>query len=88
MVYDKLTYAGSLENLRDVESEERFTFVRGDIADRDQVREAFRLHRPTAVLNLAAESHVDRSIDGPGRIRAHQHRRHLRVAGSDPRASR
>ena len=66
VVYDKLTYAGSLENLRDVEQDERFTFVRGDIADRDQVREAFRLHRPTAVLNLAAESHVDRSIDGPG----------------------
>ena len=66
VVYDKLTYAGSLENLRDVEGDERFTFVRGDIAERDEVREAFRRHRPTAVLNLAAESHVDRSIDGPG----------------------
>lgn len=66
VVFDKLTYAGSLENLRDVENDERFTFVRGDIAERDQVRDAFREHRPTAVLNLAAESHVDRSIDGPG----------------------
>jgi dTDP-glucose 4,6-dehydratase len=65
VVLDKLTYAGSLENLRDLEGDPRFRFVRGDIADRAAVESAFREHRPTAVLNFAAESHVDRSIDGP-----------------------
>jgi len=65
VVLDKLTYAGSLENLREVREDPRFRFERGDIADRARVREVFRAHRPTAVLNFAAESHVDRSIDGP-----------------------
>jgi dTDP-glucose 4,6-dehydratase len=63
VVLDKLTYAGSLESLADVLNHPRFTFVQGDIADRREVRRAFAEHRPTAVLNFAAESHVDRSID-------------------------
>ena len=66
VVFDALTYAGSLENLRDVESHDRFRFVRGDIADRDDVRKLFSDLPPTQLVNFAAESHVDRSIDGPG----------------------
>jgi dTDP-glucose 4,6-dehydratase len=65
VVFDKLTYAGSLESLADLRGDPRFAFVRGDIADRRSVETAFREHRPTAVLNFAAETHVDRSIDGP-----------------------
>ncbi len=65
VVLDKLTYAGSLENLRDLPSPERFEFVRGDIARAADVRGAFETYSPTHVLNFAAESHVDRSIDGP-----------------------
>jgi dTDP-glucose 4,6-dehydratase len=65
VVLDKLTYAGSLENLREVRESPRFCFERGDIADRARVREVFHTHQPTSVLNFAAESHVDRSIDGP-----------------------
>jgi dTDP-glucose 4,6-dehydratase len=65
VVLDKLTYAGNLESLADVASNPRFSFVRGDIADRDAVTGVYRAHRPTAVLNFAAETHVDRSIDGP-----------------------
>jgi dTDP-glucose 4,6-dehydratase len=65
VVLDKLTYAGSLENLKELRSNPRFRFEQGDIADRARVREIFRAYRPTAVLNFAAESHVDRSIDGP-----------------------
>ena len=65
VVLDKLTYAGNLANLADVASDPRLLFVRGDIADREAVAELIRAHRPTAVLNFAAETHVDRSIDGP-----------------------
>jgi dTDP-glucose 4,6-dehydratase len=65
IVLDKLTYAGSLLNLDAPLDDPRVTFVRGDIADRDSVARVFADHRPTAVLNLAAETHVDRSIDGP-----------------------
>ena len=65
VVLDKLTYAGSLENLRDVSEDPRFHFVRADIADRTAVEQVFRDHPPTALLNFAAESHVDRSIEGP-----------------------
>ena len=63
VVLDKLTYAGSLESLADVLSDSRLEFVRGDIADRPEVRRLFARHRPAAVVNFAAESHVDRSID-------------------------
>ncbi|MGE0452710.1 MAG: dTDP-glucose 4,6-dehydratase [Vicinamibacteria bacterium] len=66
VVFDKLTYAGNLESLEEVAGHPRYAFVRGDIAERDAVRQAFREHRPTAVVNFAAESHVDRSIDDPG----------------------
>jgi len=65
VVLDKLTYAGSLENLRDLPSPERFEFIRGDIARIEDVRQAFEAYRPDRILNFAAESHVDRSIDGP-----------------------
>ncbi|HYU33773.1 MAG TPA: dTDP-glucose 4,6-dehydratase [Thermoanaerobaculia bacterium] len=63
VVLDKLTYAGSLENLSAVLDDPRFTFVLGDIADRATLHKIFAEHRPTAVLNFAAESHVDRSIE-------------------------
>ena len=62
---DKLTYAGSLSTVAEVAEEPNYEFVRGDIADRALVRTLFERFRPTAVLHLAAESHVDRSIDGP-----------------------
>jgi dTDP-glucose 4,6-dehydratase len=65
VVLDKLTYAGNLASLRDVAAHPRFAFVRGDIADRVTVEAVFREHQPTQVVNFAAESHVDRSIDGP-----------------------
>lgn len=62
---DKLTYAGRLENLADVADDSRYYFVRGDICDRALVEGVFREHRPFAVVHLAAESHVDRSITQP-----------------------
>jgi dTDP-glucose 4,6-dehydratase len=65
VVLDALTYAGHLESLAEIQDHPRYRFVRGDIADRETVRAVFREHRPTAVLNLAAETHVDRSIDAP-----------------------
>jgi dTDP-glucose 4,6-dehydratase len=63
VVLDKLTYAGSLESLADVLNDPNLEFVEGDIADRATVRRLFAEKRPTAVVNFAAESHVDRSID-------------------------
>jgi dTDP-glucose 4,6-dehydratase len=63
VVFDALTYAGNLLSLADVAHHPRYVFVHGDIAERDAVRELFRTHRPTAVVNFAAETHVDRSID-------------------------
>src|SRR5512140_2425077 len=65
VVIDKLTYAGHLESLQDLQGNDRFEFVRGDIADGDTVRALFKRSRPDWVVNFAAESHVDRSIDGP-----------------------
>src|SRR5256886_454471 len=65
VVVDKLTYAGSLLNLEDPLKNPRVTFVRADIADRVAMTRVFSEHRPDAVLNLAAETHVDRSIDSP-----------------------
>jgi dTDP-glucose 4,6-dehydratase len=62
---DKLTYAGSLESLQSVIDHPLHVFVRGDIGDRAAVEGLLEQHRPSAILNLAAESHVDRSIDGP-----------------------
>jgi len=66
VVLDKLTYAGHLESLADVAENPRFTFVRGDITAGRELSRLFAEHRPRAVLNFAAESHVDRSIDEPG----------------------
>ncbi len=65
VVVDKLTYAGSLLNLEHALPDPRVAFVRADIADRDAMTRLFAEHRPGAVVNLAAETHVDRSIDGP-----------------------
>jgi dTDP-glucose 4,6-dehydratase len=65
VIVDKLTYAGSLLSLERPLTDPRVTFVRADIADADAVARVFAEQRPSAVLNLAAETHVDRSIDGP-----------------------
>lgn len=62
---DKLTYAGNLENLRELAGNPNLHFVQGDIGDFDLVRGLLVQHRPRAVINFAAESHVDRSIHGP-----------------------
>jgi len=62
---DKLTYAGNPENLRDVEQDPRYRFVKGDICDATVVEEIFETHRPEILVNFAAESHVDRSIGDP-----------------------
>ncbi len=62
---DALTYAGNLENLRDVEHEPNYRFLKGDICDIDAMRTIFADHRIDAVIHLAAESHVDRSIKDP-----------------------
>jgi len=65
VVVDKLTYAGNLRSLDDVAKDPRFVFVKADIAERAAMDTLLREHRPTALVNLAAETHVDRSIDGP-----------------------
>ena len=65
VVLDKLTYAGSLLNLAAQLKNPRVTFVHADIGDRDAVARVFAEHKPTVVLNLAAETHVDRAIDDP-----------------------
>ncbi|HBS78641.1 MAG: dTDP-glucose 4,6-dehydratase [Pseudomonas sp.] len=62
---DKLTYAGNLESLAEVHSSDRYQFLQADIADRERVSEALLEFQPDAIMHLAAESHVDRSIDGP-----------------------
>jgi len=62
---DKLTYAGNLENLKSVETNKNYEFVQGDIGDSKLVSELLQKHQPRAIINFAAESHVDRSIHGP-----------------------
>ena len=62
---DKLTYAGDLKNLAPLDGDARHEFVRGDIADRALLRQLLAKHRPRAIVHFAAESHVDRSIEGP-----------------------
>ena len=62
---DKLTYAGNLENLRSVENEKNYRFVKGDIADRKFIFELFEQEKPDVIINFAAESHVDRSVEHP-----------------------
>ena len=66
LVVDKLTYAGNLDSLAPVSNDPRYAFLRADIADAPKMREVFETYAPDAVMHLAAESHVDRSIDGPG----------------------
>lgn len=63
--FDKLTYAGNLESLRSVEADERYVFVKADICDASAVAGALEEHQPDIIMHLAAESHVDNSIDGP-----------------------
>ncbi|MFY2509949.1 dTDP-glucose 4,6-dehydratase [Vibrio pectenicida] len=62
---DKLTYAGNLDSLKEIEQSERYVFEHVDICDAGEVKRVFEQHQPDAVMHLAAESHVDRSIDGP-----------------------
>src|SRR5262245_39718812 len=62
---DKLTYAGNLGNLATLKDDDRHLFVRGDIGDRSLVARLLAEHRPRAIVHLAAESHVDRSIRAP-----------------------
>ncbi|HET9485488.1 MAG TPA: GDP-mannose 4,6-dehydratase, partial [Xanthomonadales bacterium] len=62
---DALTYAGNLDTLASLAGRDDHVFVRGDIGDRALVDALLREHRPAAIVNFAAESHVDRSIDGP-----------------------
>ena len=62
---DKLTYAGNPQNLLEYDNDKRYAFAQGDICDQELVQELFILHKPDVVVNFAAESHVDRSIDGP-----------------------
>jgi len=63
---DKLTYAGNLESLLEVEGHERYFFEKVDICDAAEIQRVFNAHQPDLIMHLAAESHVDRSITGPG----------------------
>jgi len=63
---DKLTYAGNLESLVSVKNNERYAFEQVDICDASEIKRVFNKYQPNIVIHLAAESHVDRSIDGPG----------------------
>jgi dTDP-glucose 4,6-dehydratase len=65
LVVDKLTYAGNLLSLESVQGHPRYRFSRADICDRVTIADLFSSFNPDAVMHLAAESHVDRSIDGP-----------------------
>ncbi|WP_242158083.1 dTDP-glucose 4,6-dehydratase [Aestuariivivens sediminis] len=62
---DALTYAGNLENLKDIEDKKNYTFIKADITDKEGMDSLFKTHRFEAVIHLAAESHVDRSISDP-----------------------
>ncbi len=62
---DALTYAGNLENLKDIVDDEKYTFIKADIRDREKIEEIIKEHNIDAVINFAAESHVDRSIEEP-----------------------
>ncbi len=63
--FDKLTYCGNLENLRDIETDPRYKFIKGDICDAKLVEKVFQKEKPDFILNFAAETHVDRSIKNP-----------------------
>ena len=66
LMVDKLTYAGNLESVREVADSPRYSFLQADICDAAAMDRAFAEFRPDTIFHLAAESHVDRSIDGPG----------------------
>ena len=66
VVYDKLTYAGNLDNLKGLESDPRYAFVHGDICEAPKVEETMRQYEIDAIVNFAAETHVDRSLMSPG----------------------
>ncbi len=66
--FDKLTYAGNLESLKSIESNDRYHFFQGDICDKETVASVLEQYQPEYIMHLAAESHVDRSIDGPGQF--------------------
>lgn len=68
--YDKLTYAGNLENLRDIEDKPNYVFEKGDILDVDFLRQTFNKYQIDGVIHLAAESHVDRSLSNPNEFAA------------------
>ena len=63
---DKLTYAGNLSTLKDAMKNPKFRFIKADIADREAVEKIFEEEKPDMIVNFAAESHVDRSIEDPG----------------------
>ena len=63
---DKLTYAGNLHSIESVSSSERYAFEQVDICDAKEIQRVLKEHQPDIIMHLAAESHVDRSIDGPG----------------------
>lgn len=63
---DKLTYAGNLESLKQIESDKRYSFEQVDICNGNEIKRVFEQYQPDIIMHLAAESHVDRSIDGPG----------------------
>ncbi len=63
---DKLTYAGNLESLKNISSDSRYQFEQVDICDGNELKRVFKQYQPDIIMHLAAESHVDRSIDGPG----------------------
>ena len=62
---DVLTYAGNLENLKDIQDKENYTFIKCDICDIESVKQVFEEYNISSVIHLAAESHVDRSIEDP-----------------------
>lgn len=64
--FDLLTYAGNLDSLKDIENNPNYLFVQGSIIDKAVLQQVFQQYQPNMVINFAAESHVDRSIDGPG----------------------
>jgi dTDP-glucose 4,6-dehydratase len=68
IVLDKLTYAGNLDSLQEIQDHELYNFVLGDICDSELVMDILIQHKPRGIINLAAESHVDRSIDGPAQF--------------------
>ena len=63
---DKLTYSGNLESLNSVNENDRYSFEKVDICDAEEIRRVFNKYQPDIIMHLAAESHVDRSIDSPG----------------------